>query len=159
MKKTLCAMVLLVVLPATTHADERLLLNAFGETATAYLNDAFLLIGTTADSFVAEVIPKDTALQIVTNVQKRVQLIRAKFRSTATIPMSDVDRNLFRLLDSAYASMDNWAWALQQYVKDMTPDASKRFKDRRIECLTKIEEVSSFYAKLPPFVEPPRSTR
>jgi hypothetical protein len=159
MKKILCTIVLLLVIPATALADERLLLNAFGETATAYLNDAFLLMGTTADCFVADVIPKNTTLQIVANVQKRVQVVRAKFKAVSKIPISEMDRNLILLLDSAYTCMDDQAWALQKYVKEKTPDSAKRFEDTRKECLKKIEEVSTFYSKLPPLAEPPLSTR
>ncbi len=159
MNKILCAVVLLVMLPAATHADERLLLNAFGETATAYLNDAFLLLGTTADCYVADVIPKETATEIVANVQKRVQVIRAKCKAVTRVPMSGVDRDLLVLLDAAYACMDDQAWTLNRYVADKTPESAKRFEDKRKECLKRIEEVSTFYSKLPPLLEAPLSTR
>ncbi|MEW6347834.1 MAG: hypothetical protein AB1646_02130 [Thermodesulfobacteriota bacterium] len=159
MKKILCAFILLVMLPVATHADERLLLNAFGETATAYVNDAFLLLGTTADCYVADIIPKDTAAEIVANVQKRIQVIRSKCKAVTRVPMSGVDRDLLVLLESAYACMDDQAWALGRYVADKTPEAAKRFEDKRKECLKRIEEISAFYSKLPPLGDAPRSTR
>ncbi len=159
MKKILCAVILLAMLPAVSRADERLLLNAFGETATAYLNDAFLLLGTTADCYVANIIPKETAVEIVANVQKRIQVIRAKCKAVTRVPISGADRDLLVLLDSAYGCMDDQAWTLNRYVADKTPESAKRFEDKRKECLKRIEEVSAFYAKLPPSLEAPRSTR
>ncbi len=67
MKRIACLLILISLLcpPISQGADEAVFLNAFGETATAYLNDSFLLLGTTADGFVADIISKETALEIV----------------------------------------------------------------------------------------------
>ncbi len=148
-------------------ADQTIYLNAFGETATAYLNDSFLLLGTTADGFVRDVIPKDTALEIVTNVQKRVQLIRAKLKAVSATRIADVDQKLIGLLDNAYACMDHQAWALIQYIQDKKPDAgpnldaARRFEAQRTECLNRLKKIADFYITLPPSPELPEplSTR
>ncbi len=142
-------------------SDEAVFLNAFGETATAYLNDSFLLVGTTADGFVAEVIPKDTALEIARNVQKRVRVIRAKLKAVANTRISDVDRRLIGLLDQAYACMDHQTWALIQYVNDKNPDTARRFESQRTDCLSRLKKIAEFYSTLPPSPELPEplSTR
>ena len=65
MKKIVCTFIILLIInPVILQAadEQALFLNAFGETATAYLNDSFLLLGTTADGFVSEVMPKDCLL-------------------------------------------------------------------------------------------------
>ncbi|MBI5249246.1 MAG: hypothetical protein HY912_07110 [Desulfomonile tiedjei] len=145
----------------TWGLDQAVFLNAFGETATAYLNDSFLLLGTTADGFVADIIRKDTALEIVRNVQRRVRVIRAKLRAVANTRISDVDRQLIGLLDHSYACMDHQAWALVQYINDKSPDAARRFESQRTDCLSRIKKISEFYSTLPPSPELPEplSTR
>lgn len=148
-----------VILPA---ADEQaLFLNAFGETATAYLNDSFLLLGTTADGFVSEVMPKDTALEISKNVQKRIRVIRAKLKAISASRMAEVDKQLIGLLDNAYACLDREAWALYQYIEEKKPDAAKRFEEQRTGCLERIKKIADFYSTLPPAPELPEplSTR
>lgn len=142
-------------------ADQIVYLNAFGETATAYLNDSFLLLGTTADGFVAEVIPKETALEIVKNVQKRVRLVRAKLKAVAGTRLAELDKQLIGLLDNAYACMDHQAWALIQYMEEKKPDTARRFEDQRTECLNRLKKIADFYAVLPPSPEAPEplSTR
>jgi hypothetical protein len=157
--------VLIVVLLAVTTcahaADSGVFLNAFGETATAYLNDSFLLLGTVADGFVADSIPKQTALEIGKNVQKRVRLIRARLKAVSEARISDVDRQLIGLLDHAYACMDHLAWALVQYVDERSPDTAKRFEAQRVDCLSRLKKIAEFYSTLPPSPELPEplSTR
>jgi hypothetical protein len=145
----------------TWGLDQAVFLNAFGETATAYLNDSFLLLGTTADGFVADIIPKDTAMEIVRNVQKRVRVIRAKLKAVANTRISGVDRQLIGLLDHSYACMDHQAWALIQYLSDKSPDAARRFESQRTDCLNRLKKISEFYSTLPPSPELPEplSTR
>jgi hypothetical protein len=163
MKSTICllSLCLLMSSPIAWGSDRAVFLNAFGETATAYLNDSFLLLGTTADGFVADIIPKDTALEIVRNVQKRVRVIRAKLKAVANTRISDVDRQLVGLLDSSYACMDHQAWALMQYINDKSPDAARRFESQRTDCLSRLKKISEFYSTLPPSPELPEplSTR
>jgi hypothetical protein len=163
MKPIICllSLCLLVSTPTAHGSDQAVFLNAFGETATAYLNDSFLLIGTTADGFVANIIPKDTVLEIVRNVQKRVRVIRAKLKAVENTRISDVDRQLVRLLDHSYACMDHQAWALMQYVNDKSPDAARRFESQRTDCLGRLKKISEFYSTLPPSPELPEplSTR
>ena len=98
MKRIACLLILISLLypPISQGADEAVFLNAFGETATAYLNDSFLLLGTTADGFVADIIPKETALEIVKNVQKRVRVIRAKFQAVASEPDFEGGQTAYR---------------------------------------------------------------
>ncbi len=162
MKKTLCAIVLvLTIVPAAMSAQWELFLNAFGETATAYLNDSFLLMGTVADGFVADIIQKNTAHDIVTNVQKRIRIIRAKLKDVSETDIARNDRKLVVLLDNAYACMDHLAWSLAQYIKDKSPETAQRFEKQRSECLLRIQNIADFYSALPPPAEvaEPLSTR
>lgn len=163
MKRVTCLLSLCVFLlpPVAWSSDQAVFLNAFGETATAYLNDSFLLLGTSADGFVADIIPKDTALEIVRNVQKRVRIIRAKLKAVSNTKISDVDRQLIGLLDQSYACMDHQSWALMQYLNDKNPDSARRFESQRTDCLNKLKKISEFYSTLPPSPElpAPLSTR
>ena len=163
MKKILLLLVVVVALsPAVLSASDReIFLNAFGETATAYLNDAFLLLGTTADGFVANIISKETAGEIARNVQKRVRIIRAKLKAVSASPLVDADRKLIGLLDQAYACMDHQAWALYQYLEDKNPDTAKLFEEQRSACLIRVNRIAEFYSALPPSPELPEplSTR
>lgn len=156
----LVSMILLspVALPAS---DREIFLNAFGETATAYLNDSFLLLGTTADGYVAEIISKETAHDIAKNIQKRVRIIRAKLKTVAGSSIADVDKRLIELLDKAYACMDHQAWALNEYVTEKSPDSAKRFEEQRTKCLDRLNKIAELYSKLPPSPELPEplSTR
>jgi hypothetical protein len=158
----LISILALLLVPSTLLADDRaLFLNAFGETATAYLNDSFLLLGTTADGFVADIIPKETALEIATNVQRRVRVIRGKLQGIAGARISPVDKKLLDLLDNSYGCMDHQAWALYQYVEDKSPEAARRFEAQRSGCLESLKKVADFYSTLPPSPEVPEplSTR
>ncbi|MFC1834406.1 hypothetical protein ACFL2Q_06695 [Thermodesulfobacteriota bacterium] len=152
---------LLIWHPSAQAADWAVFLNAFGETATAYLNDSFLLLGTTADGYVADIVKEQTARDIVTNVQKRVRVVRAKLKAVSQCRIAEVDKRLIDLLDGAYACMDIQAHALLQYIKEKSPDAARRFDEQRGKCLENIDEISKFYDKLPPPPElaEPLSTR
>ncbi|HMK34415.1 MAG TPA: hypothetical protein VK463_05055 [Desulfomonilaceae bacterium] len=157
-----CFLVVLLLCPQAVRAsDQTVYLNAFGETATAYLNDSFLLLGTTADGFVSDIISKDTALEIAKNVQKRVRLIRAKLKAVSATRISGVDQKLVGLLDNAFACMDHQAWSLGQYLSEKTPDNAKRFEGQRTECLNRLKKIADFYTTLPPSPEVPEplSTR
>jgi hypothetical protein len=158
----LISILALLLGPSTLLADDRaLFLNAFGETATAYLNDSFLLLGTTADGFVADIIPKETALEIAKNVQRRVRVIRGKLQGIAGARISAVDKKLLDLLENSYGCMDHQAWALYQYVEDKSPEAARRFEAQRSGCLESLKKVADFYSTLPPSPEVPEplSTR
>ena len=162
--RAICLISILALLlgPSTLLADDRsLFLNAFGETATAYLNDSFLLLGTTADGFVADILPKETALEIAKNVQRRVRVIRGKLQGIAGARISAVDKKLLDLLDNSYGCMDHQAWALYQYVEDKSPEAARRFEAQRSGCLESLKKVADFYSTLPPSPEVPEplSTR
>jgi hypothetical protein len=162
MKKLLwLSIALMVFCTPAAGSDAALFLNAFGETATAYLNDSFLLLGTTADGFVADIVQKETALEISSNVQKRVRIVRAKLKAVVKRKMADLDRQLLGLLDNAYACMDHQAWALTQYIQDKTPDSARRFEEQRTDCLKRLEKLAKFYSSLPPAAEfkEPLSTR
>jgi hypothetical protein len=163
MKKAILfvAGILLLAGPAILQADQTIYLNAFGETATAYLNDSFLLLGTTADGFVADIIPKETALEIARNVQKRVRLIRAKLKAVSNTKIADVDGQLIGLLDNAFACLDHQAWTLTQYIEDKSPDNARKFESQRTDCLSRLKKISDFYMALPPSPEVPEplSTR
>lgn len=163
MKKIFCLLVVLAVIgPATGFASDReLYLNAFGETATAYLNDSFLLLGTTADGFVADILAKKDASKIAKNVQKRVRIIRAKLKAVSESSISETDKKLIGLLDKAYACMDHQAWALVQYVEEKSPDTARRFAEQRTACLDRVNHIFEFYSTLPPSPELPEplSTR
>jgi hypothetical protein len=147
--------------PNATSADPHVCLNAFRETAVAYMNDAFLLLGTGADAFTADVIPKEQAVNMTANVQNRLRIIRAKFKAVAATELSGDDRRLLLLVDDAYACMDREAWALLQHLRSKSRDSAKRFDDIRRECLQKIEQVAAFMGDRPaaPKVQEPLSTR
>ncbi len=163
MKQVFCWVTLIIiVVPSTVQAGEsELFLNAFGETATAYLNDAFLLLGTAADSFAAQILPKENAMEIPKNVQKRVRIIRAKLKIASQQPLSYTDRQLIGLLDSSYACMDHLSWALMRHVEENSTTTSQRFNNQRIECLERIKKTESYYSSLPasPELPEPLSTR
>jgi hypothetical protein len=162
MKSTLISLLLFLTVCGTASASDRVLfLNAFGETAVAYLNDSFLLLGTMADCVVADIIEKERARQIVGNIQKRVRVIRAKLKAVSQSRIAEVDKQLIKLLDKAYACMDHQCWALTQYVEDRSPQTGKLFHDKRNDCLQRVEEIAQFYAALPPPPELPEplSTR
>lgn len=163
MKKILCLLVALAVMsPVLGFAsDEDLYLNAFGEAATAYLNDSFLLLGAIADGFVAGIIKKDKAGAIAKSVQKRVRIIRAKLKAVAEGPISEVDKKIIGLLDKAYACMDHQAWALLQFVEDKSTDKRKGLNEQRSTCEERVNKIAEFYATLPPAPELPEplSTR
>lgn len=156
---------LAILLPALfvsgADADPALFLNAFGETATAYLNDSFLLLGTTADGFVSDVISKETAQEIANNVQSRVRVVRGKLKAVSQAKIAGADKNLLVLLEEAFACLDHHAWALGQFVRDKSPENARRFEEQRSECLRRMEKVAQFYATLPPSPEVPEplSTR
>ncbi len=162
MKRIACIITILLVFSVTqASADPALFLNAFGETATAYLNDSFLLLGSTADGYVADILKKETALQIATNVQKRIRIIRAKLTAVSKSRIAEADKQLLNLLDRAYACMDHQAWTLISYINEKTPEAARRFEEQRTECLSRLEKISEFYATLPPSPQLPEplSTR
>lgn len=152
---------LFIIAGPAQGSDQAVFLNAFGETATAYLNDSFLLLGTTADGFVANIVSKETASEIVKNVQKRVRVIRAKLKAVSNTRISDVDRRLIGLLEQSYACMDHQAWALMKYLAEKSPDSARRFESQRTDCLQKLKRVAEFYSTLPPSPELPEplSTR
>jgi len=161
-KRILILAMLLPVFGASgADADPALFLNAFGETATAYLNDSFLLLGTVADGNVADVIPKETALEIANDVQSRIRVVRGKLKAVSQAKIATSDKNLVVLLDEAFACLDHQAWALAQFVRDKSPENARRFGEQRTECLKRMDKVAQFYATLPPSAEVPEplSTR
>jgi hypothetical protein len=164
MKRILCsAMIFLMFLPVTVQAagDADLFLSAFTETATAYLYDSFLLLGITADHLVSEILTKEAALEHATNVQKRIRVIRAKLKAVSQRRISDLDRQLIRLLENGYACMDLQAWALVKHIEQRSAQTAKNFEDQRTQCWQRIKALKSFYSALPPALEfpEPLSTR
>ena len=155
--------VLMIMLVTSTGyaADQGALINAFGETATAYLNDSFLLLGATADGFVSSVIAGDTAMEITRNVQRRIRIIRAKIKMIDSPSLSLIDKKLLNLLDNAFLCMDHQAWALMRYIKDKLPDNAKKFESYRTDCLERIKKLADFYSEFPapPELPAPLSTR
>ncbi|MDQ1237970.1 MAG: hypothetical protein QG577_154 [Thermodesulfobacteriota bacterium] len=164
-KGTILSLTLLMVSwlpsPAFSAEDKTVYLNAFTETSTAYLNDAFLLVGSTADNLMTESLSRDAAFEIVANVQKRIRIVRAKMKLVLLTDIRPLDRKLLSLLESSYACLDQQTWALMMYIREYSPSAAKRFEERRAECLARIETVAAFYASLPPAPEfpEPLSTR
>ncbi len=161
--KRICFITLLVITltPVAAIGNSSVFLNAFGETATAYINDAILLLGTVADSYTANTYQPDKAGRIVSNVQKRVRIVRAKLQAVGTCDITEADRKLVRLLDKAYACADHEAWALLEYVKKKDPELAKRFEEQRQDCIRCMEQIVAFYEALPPSSEKPEplSTR
>ena len=149
--------VLLAVTTFAHAADSGVFLNAFGETATAYLNDSFLLLGTVADGFVANIVSKETAQDIGKNIQKRAGSIRARLKAVSGARISDVDRQLIGMLDHGYACVGQQAQALVQYVEEKSPDTARRFDAERAECLKRLKKIAEFYSTLPPAPEAPES--
>jgi hypothetical protein len=164
MKLILCsAMIFLMFLPVSVQAagDSELFLSAFTETATAYLNDSFLLLGMTADYSVSEILTKEAALEHTTNVQKRIRVIRAKLKAVSQRRITDLDRQLIRLLENGYACLDLQAWALVKHLEQKSTQTAKNFENQRTQCLERIKTLKSFYSALPPALEfpEPLSTR
>jgi hypothetical protein len=161
MKKSLCVLMVLAACSFATAAEPSSCVNAFGETATAYLNDAFLLLGTTADGFVGGITQKETAVEIAKNVQKRVRLVRGKLKTVSSAKLVESDSQLFKLLDDAFGRLDHLAWALVEYIENKNPDTAKRFDGERIESLNRIRKIADFYMTLPasPEAAEPLSTR
>ena len=134
MKLILCsAMIFLMFLPVSVQAagDSELFLSAFTETATAYLNDSFLLLGMTADDLVSEILTKEAALEHTINVQKRIRVIRAKLKAVSQRRITDLDRQLIRLLDNGYACLDLQAWALVKHHRNRNPHKQPRISRTR----------------------------
>jgi hypothetical protein len=164
MKLILCsAMIFLMFLPVTAQAagDAELFLGAFTETAAAYLNDSFLLLGITADYLVSEILTKEAALENTINVQKRIRVIRAKLKAVSHRRITDLDRQLIRLLENGYACMDLQAWALAKHIEQRSAQTAKNFENQRTQCWERIKDLKSFYSALPPALEfpEPLSTR
>ena len=164
MKLILCsAMIFLMFLPVSVQSagDSELFLSAFTETATAYLNDSFLLLGMTADYLVSEILTKEAALEHTINVQKRIRVIRAKLKAVSQRRITDLDRQLIRLLDNGYACLDLQAWALVKHIEQKSTQTAKNFENQRTQCLERIKTLKSFYSALPPALEfpEPLSTR
>jgi hypothetical protein len=149
--------VLMAVTTIARAADSGVYLNAFGETATAYLNDSFLLLGTVADGFVADIISRDNALEMVKNVQKRVRTIRAKLKAVSGTGISDMDRQLVGHLDNAFACVEQQAGALVQFVEEKSPETARRFDAERVECLKRLKKIAEYYSTLPPAPDAPAS--
>jgi len=164
MKLILCsAMIFLMFLPVSVQAagDSELFLSAFTETATAYLNDSFLLLGMTADYLVSEIVTKEAALEHTINVQKRIRVIRAKLKAVSQRRITDLDRQLIRFLENGYACLDLQAWALVKHIEQKSTQTAKNFENQRTQCLERIKTLKSFYSALPPALEfpEPLSTR
>jgi hypothetical protein len=164
MKLVICsAIIFLIFLPCAVQAagDSQLFLSAFTEAASAYLNDSFLLLGTTADGLVAGILPKETVLEYTKNVQKRIRVIRAKLKAVSQRRITDLDRQLIGLLDKGYACMDHQAWALIRFTEERSTETAGNFEDQRKQCLECIKTVAGFYSALPPAPELPEplSTR
>lgn len=163
MRRIFCwLMVIIILIPSAIQAgDAELFLNAFGETATAYLNDSFLLLATIGDHFAAQVVSKEAASEIAHNVQKRVRIIRAKLRVASQRPLSHPDRQLIGLLDRAYACMDHLAWALMVHIGEKSTASAQRFENQRVECLERIKKIRSYDSGQEPYPELPEplSTR
>jgi len=164
MKLIFCSvMISLVFLPCAVQAagDAELFLGAFTETATACLNDSFIMLGMTADYLVSEILPKETALEHTINIQKRMRVIRAKLKAVSQRHITDLDRQLLRLLENGYACMDLQAWALVKLIEERSTQTAKNFENQRTQCWERIKILKNFYSTLPPAPELPEplSTR
>lgn len=163
-KMLFCALFLaLLIFASCANADDakKVYLNAFIETSTAYLNDAFVLVGAISDSFMTESTPTEAATATITNLQRRLRIVRAKIKGILLTRVGLTERKLLSLLDSSYACLDQQTWSLLTFFKENTPASAKRFEGLRIECLEKVQAVSTFYTSLPPAPELPEplSTR
>lgn len=141
--------------------EKTIYLNAFADSSTAHLNDAFLLLGSIADGLMTETLSPETALDMAANIQRRIRIVRAKVRLALLTHIKPLDRKLLTLLENSYACLDQQGWALMTYIREYTPSTAKRFEERRSECLSRIKSVAAFYAGLPPAPELPEplSTR
>ncbi len=152
-----------LLLASSANADQgkKIYLNAFLETSTAYLNDAFILVGVISDSVMTEGASPDVAAEIVSNLQRRLRTVRAKIRGVLLTKVSLAEKQLLSLLDKSYACLDHQTWSLLIFLKDNAPESAKRFETFRSECLERIQAISDFYAGLPrtPELPEPLSTR
>ncbi len=145
----------------SAFTDQQTLGDAFAQTATAYANDSFLLLGMVGDAFVTGALDKSSAVQTVANIQKRIRIIRAKINLVEAAMHSGNRSKWLKILDSVYTSLDQQAWAITKYIDDKTPVNAKRFNAIRNECLEKIKDLARFYASTGASVElpAPLSTR
>jgi len=144
----LVTIIILLMAGFSCAADQSALTNAFAQTATAYANDSFLLLGMVGDQFVAGSLDGGAAAQTVTGVQKRIRVIRAKINLVLSWANSDQDRKWLQVLDNVYICLDRQAWAARKFVDDRSPASAKRFETFRNECLDKIRNLSQFYESL-----------
>ncbi|MCX5872655.1 MAG: hypothetical protein NTY51_05375 [Deltaproteobacteria bacterium] len=133
---------------SSLSADQSILIDAFAQTATAYANDSFLLLGVVGDQFVTGTYDKDSAAQDVRNIQKRIRIIRAKINLVTGSINSKPDKKWLKVLDSVYICLDQQAWAMTKYIDDKSPSNARRFESIRSECLVKIKNLAQFYGSL-----------
>ncbi len=163
-KMLFCAAVcvcMIVASRANAADTQNVYLNAFLETSSAYLNDAFLLVGAVSDAVMIEHLSPEIAAETITNVQKRLRRVRGKINAVLLTRVGLSEKKLLSLLDRSYACLDQQTWALLTFLKDHTPASAKRFEGLRAECLERIQGLSAFYAGLPsaPELPEPLSTR
>ncbi len=138
--------IMITMMAHSAFADQQTLADAFAQTATAYANDSFLLLGMVGDEFVTGALDKSSAAQTVTNIQKRIRIIRAKINLVLASLNLGNERKWLKILDSVYTSLDQEAWAMNRYIDNKTPAHAQRFDAIRVECLQKIRDLSQFYA-------------
>jgi hypothetical protein len=146
----LCAFILWT---GEARAETSLYLNAFGETAAAYVNEAYLLIGTVADGYTADITGKETALEMARTLHKRIRLVRGKVKAVSTTRVADVDARLLKLLDNTYGCLDHQASALIRFIEEKSPDTARKFEAQRTDCLDRLKKLADFYSALPPSPE------
>jgi hypothetical protein len=127
-------------------SDESALIEAFSQTATAYANETFLLLGMVGDQFVSGIFSQESAMRTVVSVQKRIRKIRSKINLALGMAKTERDRRWLKMLDGIYICLDQQAWAMSKYVNEKIPARAKHFDDLRNNCIEKLNFLEQYHA-------------
>ncbi|MFH0959941.1 MAG: hypothetical protein V1897_14705 [Pseudomonadota bacterium] len=157
----LVIVVLILMTGPTPGSDKTAVIEAFSQTATAYANDSFLLLGMVGDQFVSGIFSKESAIRTVSGVQKRIRIIRSKINMARGIAKTEQEQKWLKMLDGIYVCLDQQAWTLSKYLHENIPVNAKRFDELRNNCIEKLNILEQYYASLgsPDELPAPLSTR
>ena len=82
------------------------------------------------------------------NIQKRMRVIRAKLKAVSQRRITDLDRQLIRLLDNGYACMDLQAWALIRLMEKQIHANRQEFREPEDPMLGTNQDRQEFLLRL-----------
>lgn len=146
-RKCLLAIIIVTAIAGTSHgSDESALIEAFSQTATAYANETFLLLGMVGDQFVSGIFSQEAAMRTVVNVQKRIRKIRSKINLALGMARTERDRKWLKMLDGIFICLDQQAWAMSKYVNEKIPARAKHFDELRNNCIEKLNLLEQYHS-------------